>query len=292
MQSQQSQLLSSQTTQQINKLNILINSVKNNYQKKSLEKIMVTNNNNKLYIHTISINNPPLQINQCQSCICSFKILGSNNYYNHTTRSYERQIYTVNMYNIHCNNYNISTSYDHEHHSFDCSCKDFTTRSKFEKKVCKHICFIICKFGQIFDADYFNSENKILNTNELSSILDKARLLDNFNINDDTLENLSKISLLTESNNYLIDCFKLDSLLDVQIKKSFIVDNKTILQNKEKIDDFICAICCDSNINTLLACPDCSKYIHKECMDIWLNKKSNKNKTCVYCRSNIWNKYT
>jgi hypothetical protein len=42
----------------------------------------------------------------------------------------------------------------------------------------------------------------------------------------------------------------------------------------------------DFKIEMLLSCPDCKNYVHPKCMEKWLEY----NKTCVYCRSDIWTK--
>jgi hypothetical protein len=36
-----------------------------------------------------------------------------------------------------------------------------------------------------------------------------------------------------------------------------------------------------------ICCPQCKNYIHKKCMDIWLETNQN----CVYCRSEIFSEY-
>ena len=63
--------------------------------------------------------------------------------------------------------------------------------------------------------------------------------------------------------------------------------NKEFLINKYDKND-ICGICCDTFNNTnVINCPECKNYVHKECIEIWLIR----NKTCVYCRSNIFSNY-
>lgn len=262
-----------------NKLKDLIKFVDNFSQKRSLEKLLENNDNNKLYIHSISLYEPPEPINNDIINLCTFKILGAN-YYDLTNNKSSRQIYTINIYR------NINYSNSNYKSTFDCSCKDFCSRSSHDNKVCKHVCFIICKFGQIFDIDYFNSYNKIMNDDKLTTILNKAKLFNNFNINDDDINNFKYISKM---NMDVLDCFQINSNINKQIQNMFHVDNKTL--TKEKMSNFICAICCDSEINIdILTCPDCHNYIHKQCMEIWLNKR-NSNKLCVYCRSDIWDNY-
>lgn len=267
------------TTQR--KLRELIYSVDNYNQKNSLKKIMENNDDNKLYIHTISLYNPPEPINIYTSLLCTFKIFGTNSNYDHINDCFTRQIYTVNVYRN-----NSSRS---RHPTFNCSCKDFLQRSVQQNKVCKHICFVICKFGQIFDSDYFNSNTKIMTDDKVNIILDKARIFNNFDVNDNITELINTIGPIADKD--LLDCFKSTSKSSISENYNiFKVDVATL--PKSTIDEFICAICCDSETNVdILICPECSNYVHKECMEIWLNSNKNASKCCVYCRKDIWKQY-
>jgi len=59
--------------------------------------------------------------------------------------------------------------------------------------------------------------------------------------------------------------------------------NKKIPLDKE----VTCGICLKVIKDKYLSCPECNKFIHKECIDLWLDKKQN----CVYCRSDVWENY-
>ena len=52
-----------------------------------------------------------------------------------------------------------------------------------------------------------------------------------------------------------------------------------------------CPICfndlTENDKPNLLSCPCCKNYLHTECIEVWLEK----NKTCVFCRSNCWEHY-
>ena len=51
----------------------------------------------------------------------------------------------------------------------------------------------------------------------------------------------------------------------------------------------MCPICfLDIEDEELVKCPECKNVIHLECMEKWLEMG---NKTCVYCRSNVWKNY-
>jgi hypothetical protein len=136
----------------------------------------------------------------------------------------------------------------------------------------------------------FNSYDKIMNDDNINKIVEKAKLFDNFTIND----NSSSCKLLNIFNNIkenknLSECFHCFKNNNIINKNNAFTINSSIIP-KNILDDFICAICCNSETNDLLICPECLNLIHKECMEIWLNKDKKK-KSCIYCRSYEWVKY-
>ena len=143
---------------------------------------------------------------------------------------------------------------DKHTHSLTCNCKDFQFRSKRFDIVCKHIAFLICKVGYILDAGYFKS--KVLTDNQYNRIIS---ILDN--------NTIWKNKFLSVKN----------------INKEFQIKNDTFNSNEP------CPICYDVYGDTQLniCCPQCKNYIHKKCMDIWLETNQN----CVYCRSKIFSEY-
>jgi len=140
-----------------------------------------------------------------------------------------------------------------EDYSLSCTCKDFQYRSHKLNTVCKHIVFLVCKVGGVLDVNYF-----------------KTKRLD--------IEQYKRLINVLDSN-----AIWRDSLYSVKN------------MNKEFEDDFkfdkmdVCPICYDNfgNVKENVCCPECKNYMHKKCMDVWLEK----NKSCVYCRSYVWNKY-
>lgn len=52
-----------------------------------------------------------------------------------------------------------------------CNCKDFVFRCKRDDIVCKHICFLICKVSNIFDALFF--KNKIISDENIKIIVNE-----------------------------------------------------------------------------------------------------------------------
>jgi len=138
--------------------------------------------------------------------------------------------------------------------NFTCNCKDFTFRAKQRDIVCKHITFIICKVLGIYDHTFFE-------TKKLSLAYQKrmTRIL-----NYSNLWNNNEISVK-------------------HINSEFNKNTKRVLNTDDQ-----CPICCDAFGNKeTISCPSCQGYIHKNCMDVWIETS----KTCVYCRSMNWSNY-
>ena len=77
----------------------------------------------------------------------------------------------------------------------------------------------------------------------------------------------------------------LDKLNDIQIVKRN--TNTTFTRNEKEMDpDDICPICMDNigNGEETVSCPTCKNYVHKICINAWMRMQ----KTCVYCRSDVW----
>ena len=143
---------------------------------------------------------------------------------------------------------------DEHTHSLTCNCKDFQFRSKRLDIVCKHIAFLVCKVGYILDSNYFKT--KRLTNNQYTRVMN---ILDN--------NTVWKNKFLSVKN----------------INKEFQIKNDAFDSNEP------CPICYDSygDIELNICCPQGKNYIHKMCMDIWLES----NQTCVYCRSSHFENY-
>jgi hypothetical protein len=142
-----------------------------------------------------------------------------------------------------------------KNNKFSCTCKDFIYRSNKYNIVCKHITFIVCKVGYILDYEFFKT--KILSEyqyNRIKSTLDNNIIWRN-----------RSISLRG-------------------INDEFDIKDDQIFNSND-----ICPICYDAfgEISLNVSCPKCKNYIHKHCMDTWLEINS----TCIYCRSYEWLNY-
>jgi hypothetical protein len=137
--------------------------------------------------------------------------------------------------------------------SLTCNCKDFLFRSNKYGTVCKHITFLVCKVGYILDPHYFKT--KRLNQKQYDRLVN---ILDN--------------NVIWKNRFF--------SVKDV---------NKEFESNVNFEENDTCPICYETygDIKQNVACPQCKNYIHKKCMDIWLETNQN----CVYCRSYAWKNY-
>ena len=102
-------------------------------------------------------------------------------------------------------------------------------------------------------------------------------------------ERVQPLKITNDKLTRLID-LHLDQIKILQNNKYFINIHyfKYVYKSNSKE---ICGICHDDLINsTTLTCPKCHQQIHKVCIETWLKQCSHE-KTCIYCVSNIWNRY-
>jgi len=165
---------------------------------------------------------------------------------------------------------------------FDCSCPDAKTWSKKHHVVCKHICFILFRVSKMLmkleDKIYFGYDldqpTSFFETHKLS--VKEQEFMENF---------LTKRQFGKDVMN---ESLKEKYLERVNVPSTQLFQKST--KGLENSDE--CPICYDVLLNeeykieTLLSCPDCKNYVHPKCMEKWLEY----NKTCVYCRSDIWSK--
>jgi hypothetical protein len=150
--------------------------------------------------------------------------------------------------------------------TFWCSCPDHKFNSQKKSMVCKHICFIVCRFGQIYDLTYFNT--KQLTGVNYTKIKEKAQTGIFVAV---PLEAVGEASGTTTQQQRETIFTKLTKVIEA---------------------DDSCPICFDEMIMStttmkIICCPECHNNMHKECMEVWLERNTN----CVYCRSNIWCQY-
>jgi uncharacterized Zn finger protein len=128
-----------------------------------------------------------------------------------------------------------------------CNCPDI----KFTSCFCKHICFVLCIIGKLYNENLFIIK-------KLCPIEKENILLILRNIHKDPQPDIINSMLIEKYN-----------------KINFIPRN---LEDE-------CPICYISfkKEDKLYSCVKCLNCVHKECMKMWLKNKKN----CVFCRSEI-----
>lgn len=161
---------------------------------------------------------------------------------------------------------------------FGCNCPDAKTWSRKHHVVCKHVCFVLFRVTKIFNKKengiYFGKDTEFptlfFDTHKLSD--NEQDYVDSFlnkkQFGTDVISETLKMKYLERINNHSCSIFS---------------------QSTKVIDsDDECPICYDKLLSedTLLSCPECKNHVHSKCMEKWLEY----NKSCVYCRSEIWTK--
>ena len=146
--------------------------------------------------------------------------------------------------------------------SFWCSCPEHKFQSTKKQTVCKHICFLVCRVGQLYNPEFFATKHF-------------------------SREDFDKFVAKVENNESLMKDASICRSAETVITKN----SQFHQRYREVCDDDMCAICFDEMAEApaekILSCPDCHNNIHLECVRVWLER----NITCVYCRSDVWRQY-
>lgn len=137
--------------------------------------------------------------------------------------------------------------------SFWCNCPDHKFNSGKKNMVCKHICFLVTRVARILDPAFF--EGKRLTAEQHAQFLE---IVGNAAIFQDPISHTVPTTPHTRA--MFMECRK-----PIEPEDS-------------------CPICYDAMETDCLNCPACSNNVHRECMEVWLER----NQTCVYCRSTVW----
>jgi hypothetical protein len=247
----------------------LINNVFNTAQKDSLRRLLTQKEKDKLYLHRFTLPDAPAAPalapthTTAQTLIGTFHILGSMKEHEGT-----REEYNIAMFN--------GTP------TFNCSCLDFKLNAHKKGHVCKHICFIVCKLGGIYDPAFFNQLgcNKTLAPVHIETLLQRGRML---------------LEHTTGQSATLLECMA-PTGAKIRIATPAVLPDFTNLDAYNgwdaNPDNVVCGICCDNvakDISTTVACPKCHNVIHRACIRIWII--DSKHTTCVFCRDPVWKLY-
>ncbi len=133
---------------------------------------------------------------------------------------------------------NVYTIKLYKNNTFFCDCLDSKSHCQTLGCVCKHICFIVCKIGKIFDSTFF-IERKL--TNEQVELLINKLQFTHEDIVDEEL--VIKFSKLLNDKKETAELFK---------------------KRREILPEDECSVCYDSLTNNkhIVACPTCKNWFH------------------------------
>jgi hypothetical protein len=224
----------------------LIGEIPNVHQQESLRRLMIRDEDYQMYMS--SYTKTPEDDWAHNNIQGIFNVLG-------TMKKGVRSEYNIKLYKPGTN----------AKGSFWCSCPEHKFQSTKKQIVCKHICFLVCRVGRMYNADFFNA--KQFSQEKFNEFVNKVE--GNPNLMHDPTICKSASTVLTTNTMF----------------KS---------RTKEINEDDVCAICFDNMIECkdhydekIVSCPECHNNIHTLCMEVWLERS----KSCMYCRSDVWCHY-
>ena len=146
----------------------------------------------------------------------------------------------------------------------ECSCMDARIHCRKNGCVCKHVCFMVYRVFQFNRIEFFDSHK--LTCHEMARVSEfrVAEYLTRRPPPPDTIERNAHL------------------------------DFRVVRRRPEPGDE--CPVCYDELLRAqdddvgLLGCPTCGNGVHEVCVRRWMS--SAPSKTCVYCRSDVWQKFT
>lgn len=262
-------------TEQYRQIQTLISQVTNPAQRASLAKTMATTEADRIYMDTFRM---ATEEGDPQRAAGMFYVLGT---INPTTRKRER--YQVLM--------------SHEG-TFECSCMDFRTNCPRQQKVCKHICFVVCKLGKIYDAAFFNAAApKALGADARAALLQRGAVLASAAAAADATTGSDDVTL----NECMIGTATANGLAGVSQTHRVVhvpahITSQAVFADLDAFKgwetDATCCICFDEvrkDVGATVACPKCHNVMHRACMRIWIIES--RHTTCVFCRDPVWRSY-
>ena len=222
----------------------LIPRVSNEHQKDILHRLRYGSEARQIYLSRYT---PYIQpyVGRVQDLEGEFTVLGTRN------RHGERESYEIKWYKD-----------PTARGSFWCNCPDHKFNSRKKHIVCKHICFLVCKVARIMDAGFFETQRLTQEQHALflRTIAENTIFSDRSIVRQNTVETPRTGSQ--------------------EQRRSIFMECRKPIEPEDS-----CPICYDDLASTpCLNCPTCSNNVHRECMEVWLERSI----TCVYCRSTIW----
>lgn len=169
-------------------------------------------------------------------------------------------IYTVTIYNYYKN--------------INCDCPDAKSYARRYGCICKHSCFVIFKvLKMITPQQFFKKQNYKFTEQDIQLIYSRLKIIsynDTTICNQDFIKKFQQLQINQNQN---------------QRQKQFQPSNPINSFNNDS-----CIICFDEFDPKIpvVECPKCHNLLHAHCIKKWLTMG---NRTCVYCRSNVWSQY-
>ncbi len=228
----------------------LIPRVSNEHQRDTLQRLRYPSESRQMYLAGFTSAQDLLGARDRADLEGEFTMLGTRN------RHGERESYKIKWFKLPATR-----------GSFWCNCPDHKFNSTKKQIVCKHICFLVCRVARLLDAGFFETRQFTAEQHMLF------------------LRTVQENTIFTD-NQYVRASFLIpptDNASLVEQRRSIFFESR-----KPITDEDTCPICCDTmETSACLSCPTCSNNIHRECMEVWLERKA----SCVYCRSNVWSQW-
>lgn len=230
----------------------LIPLVANEHQQNALRRLTLRDESSQIYLSAYERNNTTSSGRHLVGLEGTFTVFG-------TMKPAGREAYSVKFFK----------PYTHDRGSFWCSCPDHKFNSGKKNMVCKHICFLVCRVGRIFDPAFF--ETKQFTEQQFSVFT----------------ERVGQAAIFTSASSAA--AMAAVAAAEGPVTAPLPRHNKFRTVTRSLMEDDVCPICydCAGDFTGLVECPDCTNIMHKVCMEVWLER----NQRCVYCRSDVWRQY-
>jgi hypothetical protein len=156
---------------------------------------------------------------------------------------------------------NVYTVGIDENNRISCNCPDSYTNCQDFNLICKHVCFILCRVGNIFDSTIFTT----------STISEQQRQILHYYLH------------FSKNDTNVFNDEMTERFRNMQINSIFVSNEARNLEEE-------CPICYlklkRDDLETLTTCPDCKNSVHRDCVTRWYSLNGIRN--CIICRSEKW----
>ena len=239
----------------------LIARVDNEAQKQALSKLLLRNEANQMYLSSYEANTTLR--GRGSDLEGTFEVLG-------TMRHGSRESYSVKWYK-----WSIGKP------AFWCNCPDHKFNSARKNIVCKHICFLVTKVGRILDPAFFGTQRHMFTREQQERFRQAVGNAAIFADGARERERLATAPVRTVTFAYVPTA---TAVASHDTRRAQFFEQRRPVEAEDS-----CPICYDEMTGTTcLSCPTCSNNVHRDCMEVWLERHS----TCVFCRSDVWRSWT